>query len=244
MVTDDVADKWPLQRNLPDTESWSKVRKVGPNGLSLFLLGLAWWKSATTAGQSARREYSSVAEDVAWVISNIVKDMDPFASREPPVHSLHLLSHPLRPPRRALPSRPRREVAHPAPHRRSLVRWASPLRALNAPDWSNFTSRRFDSHCPPFCLSIVTASVCSRFSLRVSLSVSICLRVYTVFLPAFPSVVSSSYYLCCVTYASVCSRFSLRISQLVSICLRIYTVFFLPAFPSAVSSSYYLCCVT
>ncbi len=161
-----------------------------------------------------------------------------------PYTPLHLLSHPLRPPRRALPSRPRREVAHPAPHRRSLVRWASPLRALNAPDWSNFTSRRFDSHCPPFCLSIVTASVCSRFSLRVSLSVSICLRVYTVFLPAFPSVVSSSYYLCCVTYASVCSRFSLRISQLVSICLRIYTVFFLPAFPSAVSSSYYLCCVT
>ncbi len=74
--------EWPLKRNTPDTESWSKVRKVGPNGLFLVLLGLAWWKGATAGGGGARREYSSVAEDVAWVIGNVVKDVIPFASRE------------------------------------------------------------------------------------------------------------------------------------------------------------------
>ncbi len=86
--TDAAKDKWPLQRNLPDSESWSKVRKVGPNGLFLVLLGLAWWKSATAAGQGARREYSSVVEDVAWVVSNIVKNVVPFALREPPAPAL------------------------------------------------------------------------------------------------------------------------------------------------------------
>lgn len=76
------SEPWPLQRNRPDVESWSKVRKVGPNGLFVVLLGLAWWRSATTAGQPSRREYSSVLEDVAWVMGDIIKDMVPFASRD------------------------------------------------------------------------------------------------------------------------------------------------------------------
>ncbi|KLO15474.1 hypothetical protein SCHPADRAFT_790657, partial [Schizopora paradoxa] len=34
---------WPLQRNVPETEDWKKVRKIGPNGIFLVLLALSWW---------------------------------------------------------------------------------------------------------------------------------------------------------------------------------------------------------
>lgn len=76
--------KWPLQRTVPDGESWAKVRKTGPEGLVLVLLALSWWRSATNAGQAGRREYASVLDDVTWVVTDLVKDMVPFASRDRP----------------------------------------------------------------------------------------------------------------------------------------------------------------
>ncbi len=77
----DADGAWPMSRTVPGQEAWKKVRKVGPYGVFLALLGLAIWRSATVAGQPSRREYVSALEDVAWVMSQIVKDMEPFALR-------------------------------------------------------------------------------------------------------------------------------------------------------------------
>ncbi len=53
----DTDDTWPMSRMMPGTEAWKKVRKTGPYGVFLALLGLAIWRSASVAGQSSRREY-------------------------------------------------------------------------------------------------------------------------------------------------------------------------------------------
>ncbi len=80
-----VADNaWPLSRSIPGAEAWRKVKKTGPQGVVLVLFGLALWRSATVAGDSSRREYISVLEDVAWVMSELVKNGVPFAQRDRP----------------------------------------------------------------------------------------------------------------------------------------------------------------
>lgn len=80
-LSDSPTDRWPLRRTIPDAESWGKVRKVGPYGVFVALLGLVWWRSGTSAGQPLRREYVSALEDVAWVMSELVKGAVPFAER-------------------------------------------------------------------------------------------------------------------------------------------------------------------
>lgn len=66
----------------------AKAKKTGPQGVVLILFGLALWRSATVAGDSSRREYVSVLEDVAWVMSELVKNSVPFAQRDRPARSL------------------------------------------------------------------------------------------------------------------------------------------------------------
>ncbi len=80
-------DAWPPSRTIPGGEDWCKVRKVGAQGIVLILFGLALWRSASVAGDSSRREYASVLEDVAWVMNEMVKDMVPFVQRNRPTRS-------------------------------------------------------------------------------------------------------------------------------------------------------------
>ena len=79
---DTAETKWPLRRAVPDDEPWLKVRKSGPGGIFLVLLGLSWWRLRSVHGQSSRREYASVVEDVAWVLKEVVKDLVPFTDRD------------------------------------------------------------------------------------------------------------------------------------------------------------------
>ncbi len=83
----DADDAWLMSRTTPGTEAWKKVRKTGPYGVFLALLGFAIWCSASVAGQSSRREYVSALEDVSWVMGQIVKDMVPFVHRNRPARS-------------------------------------------------------------------------------------------------------------------------------------------------------------
>ncbi|KLO06264.1 hypothetical protein SCHPADRAFT_895599 [Schizopora paradoxa] len=78
----DAADAWPLSRRAPNSEPWRKARKAGPQGLVLVLFGLALWRSACTVGDSLHCEYISFLEDVAWVMSELVKDCVTFTRRE------------------------------------------------------------------------------------------------------------------------------------------------------------------
>lgn len=53
----DAEDVWPMSRTMPSdgVESWKKVRKVGPQGIVLAMLGLAFWRGASEVGQPSRR---------------------------------------------------------------------------------------------------------------------------------------------------------------------------------------------
>ena len=63
---------WPLLRVIPeDVTDWDTVRKGGPGGIFLAVMGLAWWLSAVTeAGGSMQDVYDAIS-DVAWVCRSV-----------------------------------------------------------------------------------------------------------------------------------------------------------------------------
>lgn len=64
---------WPLLRSAaPHPETWSAIRKRERNGVSLVLLGLAWWKAATSDGTVERDDYQSVVDDFGWVFPQVL----------------------------------------------------------------------------------------------------------------------------------------------------------------------------
>ncbi len=90
-----VGRDWALGRDVPTGEKWTEVRKVGPGGVFVVLLGLSWWRSESAPSSADRRKYYSMLEDVAWVLREIVKDMVPLADRERPVRAPAVVEAPM-----------------------------------------------------------------------------------------------------------------------------------------------------
>lgn len=75
---------WPLSRTgAPQFEGWTAVRRSGPSGIALVVLGLAWWKIATSDGTTERDECQATIEDFSWVMSQLLKvDAPPSSSMD------------------------------------------------------------------------------------------------------------------------------------------------------------------
>lgn len=80
-----VLDDWPLPQQIPAGESWQEARLGGSNGLMLIVLCLFWWRKSAEEefDKVALAEYTSVAEDVAFVFEAILSSGVSSASSTP-----------------------------------------------------------------------------------------------------------------------------------------------------------------
>lgn len=73
---------WPLSRVVADGEVWTEVKKGGPTGFGLLVIGLNWWiRGAQTAKD--QNEVASMVEDVVFVLRAILETIDQPITEEP-----------------------------------------------------------------------------------------------------------------------------------------------------------------
>ena len=66
---------WPLGREKPEVEEWTKLMKGGGNGFLLVLLSLSWWMMREKDESRKTTESSLAFEDVQWVLDQMVHDL-------------------------------------------------------------------------------------------------------------------------------------------------------------------------
>ncbi|TFK79919.1 hypothetical protein K466DRAFT_504782, partial [Polyporus arcularius HHB13444] len=70
------SDDWPLPQTPPENEDhWEPLRRGGPNGLFVAIMGLAIWSSALNE-DDVPDDFIAAVEDVTWVCSILMGDDD------------------------------------------------------------------------------------------------------------------------------------------------------------------------
>lgn len=59
---------------LDEAEQWDALRRGGPNGLFMVVLGLAWWAAALD-NVSGNEELCGALDDATWVMQHIISSL-------------------------------------------------------------------------------------------------------------------------------------------------------------------------
>lgn len=77
----DEAGELQRPEALAEGDSWSVLRRGGPNGFFLVLLALSWWLASADEGQDMAEVWEMV-EDVCWVLGKLLVEAEGIMSRE------------------------------------------------------------------------------------------------------------------------------------------------------------------
>lgn len=75
---------WPLARAIPDDEGWTELKKGGPTGFVLMVIGLNWWVRYAESSKD-QNEAASMVEDVVFALEKVVESMVGSADKVEPL---------------------------------------------------------------------------------------------------------------------------------------------------------------